>query len=189
MYLQTFVDLLSSGGENKDEASNRIVSLCLLTCYNQMEFFKADDILRKYKDYKKIPALEDEYKELIGLDKWYDIFSGNDKERLDAEMQMLQEAAAELKSEELEYDDSRREQESAGENNEQYDEQDIYVNREKKVELDIFGLNVTKLDNLTKNILGISLIFLVFFAVIYGLKWIKDLRKKDVKKKDKKKKQ
>jgi hypothetical protein len=110
------------------------------------------------------------------LEKWYDIFSSNDKERMQIEMSQLEDAAREIKSEDLNFDGN------SGENFEQQEQeaQDIYVNREKKVDLDLFGINITKLDSTTKNILGISLIVSIFLAVIFGLNWIRNLRKSNV---------
>jgi hypothetical protein len=64
--------------------------------------------------------------------------------------------------------------------------QDIYVDREKKIDFTLFGFNFTTLDSSTKNILGMILIGLIFSVVIYGLTYIRKLRQKDVKKKKKK---
>lgn len=183
LYFQTFVDMLSRGSD-KEEATNKLLSLCLLTCYNQIEFYKADDINRTYgKDFKKIPSMEEDYKTLLGMEKWYDIFSSNDKQRMEMEMEMLSDAAREIRSEDLNFEEDNGSRET-----EQPEAQDIYYNREKKMDLDIFGINLTQLDPMIKNILGLSLIFLVFFTVLYGLNWIKNLRKKNEKVKKNKKK-
>lgn len=88
-------------------------------------------------------------------------------------MGMIQQAMAEMKSEELNFDELN---EGIKEDYEQPEAQDIHYTREKKMDFDIFGFNFTKMDEIYKYILGIGLIFSVFFAVIYGLFWIKKMR-------------
>jgi len=130
--------------------------------------------------------MDDEYIEFLGLEKWYEILTSKDNDRMQQEMSLLQEAAQDIKSEELNFDDSSSSSSNGG--SDDPEAQDIYVNREKKLDLDIFGFNITQLDNTTKNVLGLSLIVFIFSAVIYGLNWIKNLRKKEVKVKKNKKK-
>ncbi len=60
--------------------------------------------------------------------------------------------------------------------------QDIHYDREKKVDFNIFGFNFTQLSSTYKNVIGLSLIFLIFFTIFYLLNWIKSLRQKVVKK-------
>ncbi len=106
------------------------------------------------------------------------LFTSNDQERLNEEMTAIQHAMAEMKSEELNFDELN---EGIKKEQEQPEAQDINYTREKKVEFDIFGFNFTKLEDSTKMILGLTLIFLVFFAIIYGLYWIRKLRLQNVK--------
>jgi hypothetical protein len=128
--------------------------------------------------------MNQEYKDLLELEKWYELFSTNDRERLQEEMMGLQDALAELKAEELNMDESGY----TGRSENQKEEQDYYVGGgEKKVDLNLFGINFTELENTTKYALGLSLIFMIFAAVVYGLYWIKTLNKKEVKKKKKSK--
>jgi hypothetical protein len=36
--------LSQEGQENKDDATNKLLSLLLMTCYNKMSFYQADDV-------------------------------------------------------------------------------------------------------------------------------------------------
>ena len=174
---------MSQGSEkDKEEVSNRLISVALLSCYQKLSFFQADDILTKYKDFKSIPSKTQEFKDLISLEKWAEVLTSGDSERIQAEMGNLQEAAADLRSDDVSlnsYDGERSE--------ENYSEaQDIHYDRNKNVDLNIFGLNLTELDPFTKNVLGLGLIALVFLSIIYGLNWIRLQRQANVSKKTRK---
>jgi hypothetical protein len=110
---------------------------------------------------------------LLGLERWEQLFTSNDQQKLNEEMSMIQQAMAEMKSEELNFDELN---EGIKEDYEQPEAQEINYTREKKMDFDIFGFNFTKMDEIYKYVLGLSLIFSVFFAVIYGLYWIKKMR-------------
>ena len=36
--------LSQDGQENKDDATNKLLSLLLMTCYNKISFYQADDV-------------------------------------------------------------------------------------------------------------------------------------------------
>ena len=75
-------------------------------------------------------------------------------------------------------------------NNEKDERMDsIYMrNREDNLDFNIFGFNFTKLSDKYRYFIGCLLIAFVFLSVIYGLKWINDIRNegKSLKKKKKK---
>jgi hypothetical protein len=150
------------------------MTLILLTCYNKMTMFDADEFNKKYPDHNSIPAKTKQFKDYLELEKWREVLLSGDKERINKEMEGLQEALKELNSEDMNYEDKSAQR-----------EEDIYIPnaQDKKLDLSIFGINFNKLDDYTKHILGFGLIITLFAAIIYGLKWIKDLNVKVEKKK------
>ena len=46
-----------------------------------------------------MPVFESEYKELLGIEKWDQLFKSDNKEKIQEEMYNLQDAIKELKSE------------------------------------------------------------------------------------------
>src|SRR5689334_6553677 len=95
-----------SQGSNKDEATNKLLSLVLLSCYNHITIYQADD-LNKIKNYQKISSLDQENKDLLSLERWDNIFKSGDKELLNQEIASLQDALSEIKSEDLNFDEMR----------------------------------------------------------------------------------
>ena len=171
----------------KEEALNKLFSLSLLSCYRDIAFFDAEEIDRS----PKVNAMTADNKQLLAWEKWEGLFKENNEETLNYEMASLNEAIQDLKSGEV--DLSYLNQAPQGQNgyNQQneYDERMDYItNREKKIDFSIFGFNFTQLDEKSKNLLGISLIILVFVFVLGGLKWISSMRNQNKKDKKKKKK-
>ena len=81
----------------------------------------------------------------------------------------------------------QEQQESSSQGN-QAGPQDIYVDRSnKEVDLNLFGLNLAKLDTTSKYFIGFVLIALIFYSVIYGLKKIGEMNQKNKKEKKNKK--
>ena len=185
-YYTEIIDFLSAGMK-KEEALNKLFSLSLLSCYRDIAFFDAEEIDRS----PKVNAMTADNKQLLAWEKWEGLFKENNEETLNYEMASLNEAIQDLKSGEV--DLSYLNQAPQGQNgyNQQneYDERMDYItNREKKIDFSIFGFNFTQLDEKSKNLLGISLIILVFVFVLGGPKWISSMRNQNKKDKKKKKK-
>ncbi len=81
---------------DKEEATNKIITLTLLSCYQRITFFRADEINRDYRDFKKIDSKSEELKELLGLERWADVFSSNDQEKFNDEMASIQDALRDI---------------------------------------------------------------------------------------------
>lgn len=163
------------------------MSLILLSCYNQITIYQADEII-KIKNFEKITAMTTENKNLLNIEKWDEIFKSGNQEQMEEEMGNLQEALSDLKSEELNFQDEERSEPRRPPPPQAEEQQEIYLNREKKVDLNLFGINISEINTTVKYGLGFSLIFLIFFSVIYGLNWIKQMNTKVVKLKKIKKK-
>lgn len=117
--------------------------------------------------------------ELLNFETWDHIFRNNDDESYRYEMENLQDAYADLSSEEMKNGPQQRDSDN------QPGPQDIYLDRNKnEVDFNLFGLHIHKLDVFWKNIIGLGLIIAIFGIFAYGLKMLKDLNRKD--KKDKK---
>jgi hypothetical protein len=71
----------------------------LLNCYNDITYFQAEDIYKMKQD--NIPIKDEEFRQLLGVEKWMELFTSGDKERLSQEYGNLQEAINDLKSEVL----------------------------------------------------------------------------------------
>lgn len=85
------------GEESRDEVLNRLFSIIILTCYNQINIYQSEDILAQRA--QDIQVLSGEYKELLGLDKWNELFRSGDQEVVNQEMGALGEALREIQSE------------------------------------------------------------------------------------------
>ncbi len=154
----------------------------LLNCYNDVTYFQAEDIYKMKAD--SIPVKDEEYRTLLGVEKWMELFTSGDKERISQEYANLQDAINDLKSEEhlLRNLNQNNRVEQPIDNDEFYQ-----FDRRKELDLNIFGFNFTELNTFYKYIIGICLIALVFLSVLYGLKRINDLRNQNKKKEKKKK--
>ena len=176
------VEVLSQGFEKKEDAMNQLYSIMLLNCYNDITYFQAEDIYKMKQD--SIPVKDEEYRLLLGVEKWMELFMSGDKERISHEYANLQDAINDLKSEEhlLRNLNQNNRVEQPIDNDEFYQ-----FDRRKELDLNIFGFNFTELNIFYKYIIGIGLIALVFLSVLYGLKRINDLRNQNKKKEKKKK--
>ena len=184
-YYKELIDFLSIGTK-KEEALNKLFSISLLTCYKQITFFDAEEI----DNSNKINALTSENKQLLNWEKWENLFKSGDQEALNYEMSTLNEGLEDLRSGEINLNYLHEPQGQQDGRSSEYDERLDYISKnEKKIDFSIFGFNFTQLDGKSKNLLGISLIVLVFLFVIGGLQWINSIRNQNQKDKKKKKKE
>lgn len=184
-YYNEFIEFLSIGSK-KEEALNKLFSISLLTCYKQITFFDAEEI----DNSNKINALTSENKELLNWEKWENLFKSGDQEALNYEMSTLNEGLEDLRSGEINLNYLHQPQGPQDGRPGEYDERLDYISKnEKKIDFSIFGFNFTQLSAKAKNLLGISLIILVFLFVIVGLLWINSIRNQNQKNKKKKKKE
>jgi hypothetical protein len=76
---------------------NQLYSIMLLNCYNEITYFQAEDIYKMKAD--SIPVKDQEFRQLLGVEKWMELFTSGDKERISHEYGNLQGAIDDLKSE------------------------------------------------------------------------------------------
>ena len=178
-----------NGGNKEEEAFNHLFTLVLFSCYEQIGYFEAEEI---DNSVIKIDIDSEQIQKLVDLKKWESLFKENNQERIQIEMAQLNEAYQDLQRGDINLDLLKKHR---GDNNnfEDGNERDermnnIYMrNREDNLDFTIFGFNFTTLSSKYRYIIGGCLILLVFLSVIYGLKWINDIRNEGKKLKKKKK--
>ena len=177
-----------NGGNKEEEAFNHLFTLVLLSCYEQIGYFEAEEI---DNSVIKIDIDSEQIQKLVDLKKWESLFKENNQERIQIEMAQLNEAYQDLQRGDINLDLLKK---NRGNNNFQEgherDERmdNIYMrNREDNLDFTIFGFNFTTLSSKYRYIIGGCLILFVFLSIIYGLKWINDIRNEGKKLKKKKK--
>jgi hypothetical protein len=175
----------------EEESFNHLFTLVLLSCYSQITYFDAEEI---DLSSKKIDLENEQISKLINLEKWENLFRENNQENIQIEIAQLNEAYLDIQNKEVNLDLLRKNRMNNIEDNKSNNEKDermdsIYMrNREDNLDFNIFGFNFTKLSDKYRYFIGCLLIAFVFLSVIYGLKWINDIRNegKSLKKKKKK---
>ena len=188
-YFKEISLIISRNGENKEEeAFNHLFTLVLLSCYEQIGYFEAEEI---DNNVLKVDINTEQNKKLVDLNKWESLFKDNNQEKIQIEMAQLNEAYQDLQRGDINLDLLKK---NRGNNNFQEgherDERmdNIYMrNREDNLDFTIFGFNFTTLSSKYRYIIGGCLILFVFLSIIYGLKWINDIRNEGKKLKKKKK--
>ena len=177
-----------NGGNKEEEAFNHLFTLVLLSCYEQIGYFEAEEI---DNNVLKVDINTEQNKKLVDLNKWESLFKDNNQEKIQIEMAQLNEAYQYLQRGDINLDLLKK---NRGNNNFQEgherDERmdNIYMrNREDNLDFTVFGFNFTKLSSKYRYIIGGCLILFVFLSIIYGLKWINDIRNEGKKLKKKKK--
>ena len=177
-----------NGGNKEEEAFNHLFTLVLLSCYEQIGYFEAEEI---DNNVLKVDINTEQNKKLVDLNKWESLFKDNNQEKIQIEMAQLNEAYQDLQRGDINLDLLKK---NRGNNNFQEgherDERmdNIYMrNREDNLDLTVFGFNFSKLSSKYRYIIGGCLILFVFLSIIYGLKWINDIRNEGKKLKKKKK--
>ena len=177
-----------NGGNKEEEAFNHLFTLVLLSCYEQIGYFEAEEI---DNSVIKIDIDSEQIQKLVDLKKWESLFKENNQERIQIEMAQLNEAYQDLQRGDVNLDllKKNRPNNNFEEGNEKDERMNnIYMrNREDNLDFTIFGFNFTTLSSKYRYIIGGCLILLVFLSVIYGLKWINDIRNEGKKLKKKKK--
>lgn len=106
-HFNSIIEFISVGA-SKEEGLNRLVSLIMLDCYNQMTTDKAVQVIKNIKPllkqvlkeikYNTMNPMSSENRPLIPLDKWEEIFQSSDENKLNDEVSSLKYAMEELKS-------------------------------------------------------------------------------------------
>ena len=190
-YFREITKLMKNKEMKDEESFNHLFTLVLLSCYSQITYFDAEEI---DLSSKKIDLENEQISKLINLEKWESLFRENNQENIQIEMAQLNEAYLDIQNKEVNLDLLRKNRKNNIEDNNSNNEKDermdsIYMrNREDNLDFNIFGFNFTKLSDKYRYFIGCLLIAFVFLSVIYGLKWINDIRNegKSLKKKKKK---
>ena len=190
-YFREISKLMKNKEMKEEESFNHLFTLVLLSCYSQITYFDAEEI---DLSSKKIDLENEQISKLINLEKWESLFRENNQENIQIEMAQLNEAYLDIQNKEVNLDLLRKNRMNNIEDNKSNNEKDermdsIYMrNREDNLDFNIFGFNFTKLSDKYRYFIGCLLIAFVFLSVIYGLKWINDIRNegKSLKKKKKK---
>ena len=190
-FIKHFIDFLTPKfNNNPTDAANRLISFAMLSCYDKINYYDADSIATSPIE---INSLESSNKDLLSLEKWEMLFKENDEQRLNYEMSLLQSSISDFQSGQVDLsalshaENSNKKFENV-EQNYNDDMGRIYTKNEDNVDLNIFGVNLSKIDEKWKNVIGIGLIVSVFGSIIFGMKWIKGIRNEGKKEKKKKKK-
>ena len=190
-YFREITKLMKNKEMKDEESFNHLFTLVLLSCYSQITYFDAEEI---DLSSKKIDLENEQISKLINLEKWENLFRENNQENIQIEIAQLNEAYLDIQNKEVNLDLLRKNRMNNIEDNKSNNEKDermdsIYMrNREDNLDFNIFGFNFTKLSDKYRYFIGCLLIAFVFLSVIYGLKWINDIRNegKSLKKKKKK---
>lgn len=190
-YFREITKLMKNTEMKDEESFNHLFTLVLLSCYSQITYFDAEEI---DLSSKKIDLENEQISKLVNLEKWESLFRDNNQENIQIEMAQLNEAYLDIQNKEVNLDLLRKNRmnniDNSNINNEKDERMDsIYMrNREDNLDFNIFGFNFTKLSDKYRYFIGCLLIAFVFLSVIYGLKWINDIRNegKSLKKKKKK---
>ena len=190
-YFREISKLMKNKEMKEEESFNHLFTLVLLSCYSQITYFDAEEI---DLSSKKIDLENEQISKLINLEKWENLFRENNQENIQIEIAQLNEAYLDIQNKEVNLDLLRKNRMNNIDDNNNNNEKDermdsIYMrNREDNLDFNIFGFNLTKLSDKYRYFIGCLLIAFVFLSVIYGLKWINDIRNegKSLKKKKKK---
>lgn len=188
-YFREITKLMKNSEMKEEESFNHLFTLVLLSCYSQIAYFDAEEI---DSSLIKINFENEQISKLVNLEKWENLFRENNQENLHMEMAQLNEAYSDIQKKEVNLDllkKNRINNNYDNSNNEKDERMDnIYMrNREDNLDFNIFGFNFTQLSDKYRYIIGGCLISFVFLSVIYGLKWINDIRNEGKKLKKKKK--
>ena len=178
-YFREITKLMKNKEMKDEESFNHLFTLVLLSCYSQITYFDAEEI---DLSSKKIDLENEQISKLINLEKWESLFRENNQENIQIEMAQLNEAYLDIQNKEVNLDLLRKNRMNNIDDNNNNNEKDermdsIYMrNREDNLDFNIFGFNFTKLSDKYRYFIGCLLIAFVFLSVIYGLKWINDIR-------------
>ena len=179
--------------ELKPEEVNNILQYSLFECYQNIDYYDAEFI--DEKNIKEINIYEDKYIDLLNFEKWEDLIRKKDEESIQYNVMNLQRAYKDIQSGEIKinrYAKKPNQKSRKTNNNDNLyekvdDDERFYFPNDIDGDFELFGVNFSKLSPKIKNIIGFSLICLVFICIIMGLRWIKNIRGQSANKKKKKK--
>ena len=177
--------------ELNQEEINNILQYTLFECYQNIVYYEAEDI--DSKNINEIDVYKDDYAGLLDFQKWEDLLKSKDENKLQSSLFNIQQAYRDIQSGAIKINRYQKKQPNPRNRKQNYDDnyrdqQDEQFNFPSDMERDfeLFGINFSNLSPKLKNLIGISLIILIFVCVIAGLKWIQKIRGENDKNKKKK---
>lgn len=193
-----YVQLVSTfvnPNSDSNESIGQVMSLMLMSCYKNISPEKSKHVVDTNQQ-KPVNSMNYEYKELLELEKWEDIYISNDEKKIKEEMFKYQNIMTELRQIQQSLMKDKKPDNENNEETEQnedlgdtQDEDYTSSRRRPEQDLNIFGVEINKLPANTKLILGVSLIFILFgILAVLASKALKNLPQEKQKTTKKKKK-
>ena len=192
-YVSSFVD---PNSEENDRIQH-LLSILMLSCFKNLSHKDSGSIIIAAED-NKLNSMSNEYKAVLALEQWESIYSSNDESLIKEEMtkyhsviselRQIQQAMQKENSKDSDFDTEEiRKSELKNDNN----DEDYYNQRTGgRPDMTIFGVDISKLPDNTKMIIGISLlVFLLGIFIFYAKKAIGELPATKLKVSKKKKKE
>lgn len=176
--------------EFNQEDINKILQYTLFECYQNINYYDAEDI--DSKNINEIDVYQDNYNDLLNFEKWEDLLKRKDENSIQYALMDLQKAYRDIQSGAIKINryQKRPSQRPTKPNMNEYsqrdDEEQFNFPSDMERDFTLFGVNFSNLPPTLKNVIGITLIILVFLSVVVGLKWIKSIRGENDKSKKKK---
>ena len=173
-YVSSFVD---PNSEENDRIQH-LLSILMLSCYKNLSNKDSESIIIAAED-NKLNSLSNEYKAVLALEHWESVYSSNDETLIKEEMTKYHSVITELKQiqQTMQKDNSKdsdfdteeiRKSELKNDNN---NEDDYYNQRTGgRPDMTIFGVDISKLPDNTKMIIGLSLLVLLLGVFIFYAK-------------------
>lgn len=184
--------------ELRQEEINNIFQYALFECYQNIDYYVSEEL--DEKNINDIDVYQDNYQELANFEKWESLLRKKDENEIQKALIEIQQAYRDIQSGAIKvnrYQKKPQSQKQKKSNSDDYynnnrDDDNERFNFPSDMDNDfkIFGVNFSTMPPLFKNIIGFSLIILVFVCIIIGLKWIQSIRgERDKTKKKKSKKE
>ena len=186
--------------ELSQEEINNIFQYALFECYQNIDYYVSEEL--DEKNINDIDIYQDNYQELANFEKWELLLRKKDENSIQKALIEIQQAYRDIQSGAIKVNRYQKKpqnqrQKRPNSNDDYYnynrDDDNERFNFPSDMDNDfkLFGVNFSTMPSLFKNIIGFSLIILVFACIIGGLKWIQSIRgdrDKTKKKKNKKEK-
>ena len=172
--------IIATGGEKK-EKTEKLVSIMLLTCFKKISDSDGTNLSEMRPE--DIDPMTEEYKNLVELEKWKEMYEKNDHEHLQEELSKVASTMKEIDSETAQSAFQHKQHQSKHEEKKKAEEEFEKKDAGQKA-YGLFGFNFREMNSTTKNLIGFSFLSLIGLLAFYALKTVQKPEKK--KKKEKK---
>jgi hypothetical protein len=170
-HVAQFVDPNSS----EQESIQRLASLLLLTCLKKISSSQVD-ILHEVENPESINPMTKEYKSLLEVEKWEEVFQSNNDKLIGEEINKYAPQMKEIRSVQdyMDLNDEEQKPRTKQQANKEVDEEpeeDFTQARYKpETNLNLFGVDIENLSSNTKLIIGLSLLVLLGAVIVVASK-------------------